>query len=168
MRSGLVSLVVLAAVPLSAAEISVKAANGRLDVVATTAPLNDILDRVSRQTGMKIVYEGAPPRQLVTVSLLGRTPAEAVNALLEGQGLNYALIADATGLSVQTLLMTGSTSRTSGGGASGGTGGMTPPRATMVAPPLSGSDAADEPEEEAEAENAQPEPVTAGPEPTAP
>src|SRR5215470_19540100 len=133
MRAVLVSLALLAALPLSAAEVSVKAANGRLDVVATTAPLAEILDRISRQTGMKIVYEGAQPRQLVTVSLLGRSPAEAVNALLEGQGLNYALVADASGTSVQTLLMTGSSTSRSGGG--GGTaGGMTPARATMVAP----------------------------------
>jgi hypothetical protein len=163
MRVPLLSLVVLAAVPAAAAEISVKAANGHVDVTATTAPLAEILDRISRQTGMKIVYEGAPPRQLMTVSLLGRTPAEAVNALLEGQGLNYALIADATGTSVQTLLMTGSSTAKSTG--MGGAGGMSPARATMVAPPLSGSDAADEPEEDGEQETVQPEAAAAAGEP---
>jgi len=160
MKVALSFLAVLVAAPVGA-EVSVKAANGHLDVVATTAPLADVLDRVARQTGMKIVYEGAAPRQLVTVSLLGRTPAEAVNALLEGQGLNYALIADASGTTVQTLLMAGST----GPARASSSSGSAPPRATMVAPPLSSPDSADEPDEE---EPAQAEIAPAAGEPAPP
>src|SRR5262245_9846339 len=89
------------------AEVAVRAAGGRVDVTANAAPLADVLDRLARQTGMKVVYEGPAPRQLVTVSLLGRSPAEAVHDLLEGQGLNYALVGDSSGMGVQTLLMTG-------------------------------------------------------------
>src|SRR5262245_39930616 len=89
------------------AEVTVRGVAGRVHVTANAAPLADVLDRLARQTGMKVVYEGPAPRQLVTVSLLGRSPAEAVHDLLEGQGLNYALLGDSSGTGVQTLLMTG-------------------------------------------------------------
>jgi len=41
----------------------------------------------------------------VSVDLKDRTPAEAVLAVLEGQGLAYAVALDRTGTHVQTLLM---------------------------------------------------------------
>ncbi len=106
MKTAFTLLVALAAVP-AVAEVEVRAANGRVDVHATNSPVADILERLSRQTGMKVVYEGAPPRQLVTATLEGRTPAEAVLGVLEGLGLNYAMVMDPTGTNVQTLLMTG-------------------------------------------------------------
>ena len=108
MRSlfGLPAFLVLA-LPASAVEVSVRVTEGRVDLTATAAPIADVLDRLSKQTGMKVVYEGPAPRQLVTVSLHGRSPAEAVLGLLEGQGLNYILIGDASGDRVQTLMMAG-------------------------------------------------------------
>ena len=103
-------LPLLAVVPPATAGISVREAQGKVDVAAAAAPLADVLDRLARQTGMKVVYEGPAPRQLVTLSLVGRSPAEAVAAILEGQGLNYALVLDATATRVEKLLMTGSSS----------------------------------------------------------
>jgi hypothetical protein len=79
----------------------------RVEVVARAAPLNEVLDRLARQIGMKVVYDGAQPRQLVTLSVSGRPPAETVLAVLEGQGLNFALLGDASGAGAQTLLVTG-------------------------------------------------------------
>lgn len=140
----------LALTPPLRAEVTVRVTGGRVDVISTTAPLAEVLDRLARQIGMKVVYDGASPRQLVTVSLLGRSPAEAVHDLLEGQGLNYALVADASGAGVQTLLMTGSTAAVSrpSSGSSG-------PRISAAPPPLSGADAADDPEDEPDEEPAQ-------------
>jgi hypothetical protein len=89
------------------AEVSVRVSGGRVDLTATAAPVADVLDRLARQTGMKVVYEGPAPRQLVTVSLHGRTPAETVLAVFEGLGLNYAMVADSTGAGVQTLVVAG-------------------------------------------------------------
>jgi hypothetical protein len=89
--------------------VTVRLAQGRIDVAAARTPLADVLDQVARQTGMKVVYEGPAPRQLVTLALVGRSPAEAVSAILEGQGLNYALILDATATRVEKLLVTGPT-----------------------------------------------------------
>ncbi|HSD25676.1 MAG TPA: hypothetical protein VLL75_00160 [Vicinamibacteria bacterium] len=94
------------------AEVAVRVSGGHVDLTATAAPLADVLDRLARQTGMKVVYEGPAPRQLVTVSLHGRTPAETVLAVFEGLGLNYALVADATGDGVQALVVAGASSAT--------------------------------------------------------
>lgn len=97
---------VLAAGP-AAAEVAVRVSGVQVDLTATAAPLADVLEGLAHQTGMKVVYEGSAPRQLVTLSLHGRTPAETVLALFEGLGINYALVADATGARVQTLVVAG-------------------------------------------------------------
>jgi hypothetical protein len=90
-----------------AAAVEVRVAGQSVDVQATNAPLTEVLERLSRQTQMKVVYEGAPPRQTISLDLRGRTPVEIVVAALEGQGVNYAMSMDDTGTRVQTLLVTG-------------------------------------------------------------
>jgi hypothetical protein len=100
-------LVLALATPPAMAEVMVRVSGGQVDLTATAAPLAEVLDRLARQTGMKVVYEGPAPRQLVTVSLHGRTAAETVLAVFEGLGINYALVADATGANVQTLVVAG-------------------------------------------------------------
>jgi hypothetical protein len=140
------------------AEVTVRAAGSRVDVTANAAPLADVLDRLARQTGMKVVYEGPAPRQLVTVSLLGRSPAEAVHDLLEGQGLNYALLGDSSGTGVQTLLMTGQASSVASSSSSASSSAAPPPpgfRGRGAAPPpMSSADAIEEAEDEPEEEPA--------------
>ena len=84
----------------------------QVEVVARAAPLNEVLDRLARQIGMKVVYDGAQPRQLVTLTVSGRPAAETVLAVLEGQGLNFALLGDASGTGAQTLLVTGTVTAT--------------------------------------------------------
>jgi hypothetical protein len=153
----LVALSLLAAP--AAAEVSVRvvpaSAGGaaQVELVARAAPLSEVLDRLGRQIGMKVVYEGGAPRQLVTLSLQGRTPAETVLALLEGQGLNYALAGDPTGAGAQTLLVTG-TAPASGTSASSPTGPKTLPASSLrrpnTPPPGSGPDAIEGEEEDPE------------------
>lgn len=133
----LVFVLALGLLPAAApAEVMIRVAGARVDVTATAAPLNEILDRLARQTGMKVVYEGPAPRQPVTISLQGRSPAEAVLGLLEGLGLNYALVGDTTGTKVQTLILAGvaapssATSRTSGSATT-----PTPVRRPFAPPP---------------------------------
>ena len=81
--------------------------SGRIDLSARAAPLSEVLDRLARQTGMKIEYEGAAPRQMVTITLVDRLPSEAVIAILEGQGVNFALVGDQSGTRVRTLMIAG-------------------------------------------------------------
>lgn len=104
--------VALATAPATA-EVVVRASGGHVDLTATAAPLADVLDRLARQTGMKVVYEGPAPRQLVTLSLHGRTPTETVLSVLEGLGVNFALVADPSGARVQTLVVAGTATASS-------------------------------------------------------
>jgi hypothetical protein len=141
------------ALPASAVEVSVRVTDGRVDLSATAAPIADVLDRLSKQTGMKVVYEGPAPRQLVTVSLHGRSPAEAVLGLLEGQGLNYILIGDASGERVQTLMMAGATA-TPSTPAQPAASNRPGPRASPPASRPDPDEAVEEPEQEEEPEPA--------------
>jgi hypothetical protein len=87
------------------AAVDVRQEGERVSVRAEAAPLSEVLDRLSKQLGMKVVYEGAPPRALVTASLSDRTPAEAVLGILEGLGLDYLARMDKTGTRVEALIL---------------------------------------------------------------
>lgn len=108
--AGLVALLPL----IARAEVEVTQAGGHLDLKATAAPVSEVLDRLGKQTGMKVTYDGAPVRQPVTVTLLGRTPAEAVLGVLDGLGLNYALRMDLSGARVEALMIYGVATPTGG------------------------------------------------------
>lgn len=138
-RAFSVTLLLLAAGTASA-EVVLRVTDGKVDVQATAAPLSDVLDRLARQTGMKVVYEGPVPRPLVSLSLERRTPAEALLGILEGLGLNYALQLDPTGTRVQTLVMTGAASPSSSFRATSAPA----PAHRPVPPPVSAPDAVDD------------------------
>ncbi|HEV7501706.1 MAG TPA: hypothetical protein VGQ33_16940, partial [Vicinamibacteria bacterium] len=104
---------VLLPVRPAGAETEVHRTGDRVDVRATAAPVSEVLDRLGRETGMKVTYDGPPPRARISVTLSGVTPAQAVLSVLEGLGLNYVLQMDATAKRVDTLLMVAS-----GGGSS--------------------------------------------------
>jgi hypothetical protein len=108
MRAPALVVLLLAAAPFAPADVTVRlSGDGRVDVRATTAPLPEVLDQLSRQTGMKVIYDGPVPRPLLTLTLERRTPVEALLGILEGLGLNYAVVMDPTATRVETLLMTG-------------------------------------------------------------
>lgn len=106
MRSAARLLAAMLLVPIAwAGEVQVRTNGALVDVIATAAPVQDVLARIAQQTGMKVVYDGPAPRALVTVTLPQRTPVEAVLALFEGLGLNYALRTDKSGTRVDTLIV---------------------------------------------------------------
>src|SRR5262245_11259916 len=90
----------------AAAEVVVQARAGRVDIIANNVPLAEVLGAVADRTGMTLRFDGAPPRALVTKSLRGYWPAEAVLELLSGQPLSYAIAGDASGHRIQTLIVT--------------------------------------------------------------
>jgi hypothetical protein len=91
-------------------EIRVSLQDGRVVVRTARAPLAEVLKRFAEATGMEVVYEAARPRQLVTVTIEAASAAQALQQLLEGQGLNYILRLDSTGKLVRTLVVAGSPS----------------------------------------------------------
>lgn len=98
-------MLVLAGASARAGTVEVRSTEAGLDVRADAAPLSDVLERISRQTGMKVVYDGAPARNAVTATVERASPAEVVMSLLEGQGVSYALVMDPTGTKVETLML---------------------------------------------------------------
>ncbi len=106
MPRGFVVAALLLLLPVAAAaETEVRPVGDRLEVRASAATVSEVLDRIARQTGMRVSYDGPPPRARVTLSGGPRTPAEAVLAVLEGQGLTYALRLDPTGTRVEMLMV---------------------------------------------------------------
>lgn len=79
----------------------------RVSVHAVAAPISEILDSLARQTGMRLTYDAPLPRQRLTATLEDRTPAEVVLSVLEGLGLNYALVMNRSGSKVDQLLILG-------------------------------------------------------------
>jgi hypothetical protein len=84
----------------------VKLVGGRVLIEAKAVSVAEVLDRLARATGMKVVYEGAPPSDRLTASIDASSETEAVSRLLEGLGLTYAFKLDPTGRRVETLLLT--------------------------------------------------------------
>lgn len=91
-------------------EAEVKLVAGRVRIKATATAISTVLDRLSRTTGMKVVYEGAPPSDRLTVAIDAGSETEALSRLLEGLGLTYAFKLDAAGRHVETLFVTTSSS----------------------------------------------------------
>jgi hypothetical protein len=152
------ALALLAAAPQEA-HVDVHVAGGRVDVRATAAPLADVLERLSKQIGMKLEFEGPRERQLVTATLVGRTPAEAVLGILDGLGVNYALILDPTGKQVQTLLISGAAPVSSGAPSASPAPAAA---ARPERPATSWDDANDEADAEELDKELEPEPAKAG------
>src|SRR5687767_1154944 len=105
LRAALAATLITA--PHASAEVKVTLKAGRMDILATKASVQDILDRVASQTGMKVIYDGVLPPKVITKSVTDRTPADAVLGMPEGEGLNFAVILNPAGTQVETLLVTG-------------------------------------------------------------
>lgn len=90
------------------ADLDIQAKNGQLTLRVRAVPLVDVLERLSHQTGLKVVYEGRRPSQLITANMEGLSETEALSRLLEGLDVNYAFQTDASGRRVELLIISGS------------------------------------------------------------
>jgi hypothetical protein len=142
------------------AEVSLRPATSlppnRIDVRANGESISEVLDRIARQTGMKVTYEGGTPRARITRQVSGVTPAQAVVGVLDGQGLSYFMELDRTSTQVQTLLVVNS-----GAARQTASAGRRQPSALPV--PDEPEDDGDEAESEAPGEEASPEQTPQGP-----
>jgi hypothetical protein len=101
------ALAVALAVGVSAEGSEVLASPGGVTIRTEATPVSQVLDQLAKEAGIRIIYDGPPPRDLVTVDRHSRTLAEAIPALLEGLGLSYVLKMDASGTEVETLFLAG-------------------------------------------------------------
>lgn len=76
-----------------------------VDIHAAAVPLADLLDELARRTGVQLAFEGANPRQTITVDMKCGKPADALLGVLEGQGLNYVLQMSPDGARVERLVL---------------------------------------------------------------
>jgi hypothetical protein len=120
----------------AAGEVDVRAANGLLTVHTKTTPLVDVLEQISRQTGLKLVYEGTRPTQRVTVALEAVPEAEALRQLVEGLGLNYLLQTDVTGGRAMLLVIAETKVGAPAVGAGASSRPQPPPRIESPEPPV--------------------------------
>ena len=89
------------------AKAEVLASGGKVSVRAERMPVNQILDRLARATGMKLTYEGTQPQSLVSIDVENVTEVAAVVRLMEGLGISYVLQTDVTGERVASLIVPG-------------------------------------------------------------
>jgi hypothetical protein len=101
------SLLLLAGFQSASAEVDVETRGGLVTIRARNAPLVQVLARLSQETGLKLIYEGPPPSQVVTVSIEGVAESQVVTRLLEGSGLNYTFQMDPSGTRVEALFLSG-------------------------------------------------------------
>ena len=144
------AVLALAALP-ARADVDVQLKAGRVDVRATAAPLTEVLDRLARATGMKLVQQGVTPSMLLSLHLQDRTPAEAVFGVLEGLGLNYAFVLDLSGTRIETLVLAGASGARAPTAAPAVSTAPAPPRyipQPSSPPPASGPDSGDDEAEE--------------------
>jgi hypothetical protein len=105
----LAGLAMVGMASLAHAAADVKVTNGHVWIHATNAPLPEILERLQEQTGMKVIYDGPRPQQLVAVTIEDQTLTATLSTLLDAHGVQYAVALNAAGTQVATLLITGGT-----------------------------------------------------------
>jgi hypothetical protein len=100
-------VLVLAARSSGATGVEVRLSSGRVDLKLPGASLSEVLDRLASELGFKLVREdGAPNPFIPALEFKHRTPLETVLGVLEGQGLNYAITMDDSGVGVESLVLT--------------------------------------------------------------
>jgi hypothetical protein len=113
------------AAPRARAEVIASA--GKVTLRAERTPVNQILDRLARASGMKLTYEGTQPQSLVSIDVENVTEVAAVVRLMEGLGISYVLQTDATGERVASLIVPGVVSGNGSRVAASATGAAPPP-----------------------------------------
>ncbi len=107
-KISLLGAILSALVPAaSRAETHVEVKGGLLSIQAKNASIPEVLTELRERTGMRIIYDGAPPQgESVQLAVQDQTPAAAIVALLEHRAIKYAMVLDGSGTRVEVLLIT--------------------------------------------------------------
>jgi hypothetical protein len=119
---------------LHAGPPTVELHDGLLTIHCADAPLLGLLEQVKAATGMTLIVEGPAASTRLTAQVNGLPVSQAIPRLLEGTGIDYALVADPRDLRRVATLYVGAGKGAAPAGA--GTGPAAPPsRPTMPEPP---------------------------------
>jgi len=89
------------------AETRVQLNRGRLTIYAKNASIPEILSHIRDKTGMRIIYDGAPPQEeSIQLAITDETPVAAIVGLLEHRAIKYAMVLDGSGSQIDVLLIT--------------------------------------------------------------
>lgn len=72
-------------------------ANGRLVVIATNTPLDDVIREVAKAADVHVMSIGAMPRSRVTVLFSDRAPEIILRELMAPAGISYVLVSGGSG-----------------------------------------------------------------------
>ena len=107
--------------------VDITYAGGLLTIRCADAGLADVLQKVGSATGMALVLDDAVKRAVVTAEIEAQPVQVALERLLEGRGVSYAMSLSPDGQSVaQMFVGSGPESKS----AAAGTGGVSHPTAT--------------------------------------
>ena len=88
------SFFVLASLPLGAQPVAVTFDAGLVSISCQNAPLSAVFDVLEEVTGMELILEDAVKSTKLNADLTDVPLAMAVQRLLEGNGVNYAVMMD--------------------------------------------------------------------------
>lgn len=85
----------------------VRVGPGSVRVQSTGQPLAEVLSQLSKAASFDLKYEGPAPSVRVFATIEGRSVSETVTRLLEGTGVTWAARLDATGSTIELLVVGG-------------------------------------------------------------
>jgi hypothetical protein len=143
---------------LHAGPPTVELHDGLLTIHCADAPLLGLLEQVKAATGMTLIVEGPAASTRLTAQVDGLPVSQAIPRLLEGTGIDYALVADPRDLRRVATLYVGAGKGAAPAGA--GSGPAAPPRPAMPEPPPMAEAPAPEEPQGVEDAGLMPEPET--------
>jgi hypothetical protein len=93
------------AVTAQAGAPEVSYAGSRLTIRCTQTPLADVLDRVQAATGLELFLDEAVGRTRVSAEIDAQPVSTALEGLLEGSGIAYAMTLDPDGVRVSRMFV---------------------------------------------------------------
>ena len=120
-------VVVLFATSLGAQSVSVSQRNGLVTIQCDNAPLSSVFEQLEQQAGIELILEDSVKSKRLTANLADVPLAMAVSRLLEGVGVNYAVMMDPTNW--------GQVNKVFVGAGGGGAGRPLPPRGAPAPEP---------------------------------
>jgi hypothetical protein len=99
---GVLCAVGLLAAPASVESLEIRVQSGLWHVAASEAPLTTILERLSLESGMRVVYLGTPPERRVSARMQSATMTEVLDRILKGDA--YVGTVDRTGDGIELLI----------------------------------------------------------------
>ena len=126
----LLSMLSLAALPLAAQSVDVTESGGLVSIRCNNAPLSSVFAQMGATVGIELILENEVKNKRLTADLVDVPVAMAVQRLLEGKGVNFAVMMDPSNWARVDKIFVGA----GGGGPARAAAPPPPPRPTAPPP----------------------------------